>query len=108
MKKTWLYPGLARISGRPLENLPSRDIGKTLDNAYMVSHVQLYPNRGRKIDGYKGLKAAFLAYFMQQKKNVKDPVEIHNIKQRDGETIEEFMEHFKIESGRMKGAPECM
>ncbi|GJV33118.1 reverse transcriptase domain-containing protein [Tanacetum coccineum] len=60
------------------------------------------------IDGYKGLKAAFLAYFMQQKKNVKDPVEIHNIKQRDGETIEEFMEHFKIETGRMKGAPECM
>ncbi|GKC53895.1 hypothetical protein Tco_1076640 [Tanacetum coccineum] len=42
------------------------------------------------IDGYKGLKAAFLAYFMQQKKYVKDPVEIHNIKQKDGETIEEF------------------
>ncbi|GJV02444.1 hypothetical protein Tco_1336013 [Tanacetum coccineum] len=32
------------------------------------------------IDGYKDLKAAFLAYFMQQKKYVKDPVEIHNIK----------------------------
>ncbi|GJY44150.1 ribonuclease H-like domain-containing protein [Tanacetum coccineum] len=44
------------------------------------------------IDGYKDLKAAFLAYFMQQKKYVKDPVEIHNIKQKDGETIEEFME----------------
>ncbi|GJR58017.1 reverse transcriptase domain-containing protein [Tanacetum coccineum] len=68
-------------------------------------------SRGRSlksIDGYKGLKAAFLAYFMQQKKYVKDPVEIHNIKQRDGETIEEFMERFKIETGRMKGAPECM
>nr|GEX15848.1 reverse transcriptase domain-containing protein [Tanacetum cinerariifolium] len=60
------------------------------------------------IDGYKDLKAAFLAYFMQQKKYVKDPVEIHNIKQRDGETIEDFMERFKIETGRMKGAPECM
>ncbi|GKF76495.1 hypothetical protein Tco_0228965 [Tanacetum coccineum] len=33
------------------------------------------------IDGYKDLKAAFLSYFMQQKKYVKDPVEIHNIKQ---------------------------
>nr|GFA96052.1 reverse transcriptase domain-containing protein [Tanacetum cinerariifolium] len=43
-----------------------------------------------------------------QKKYVKDPVEIHNIKQRDGETIEDFMKHFKIETGRMKGAPECM
>nr|GEV89709.1 reverse transcriptase domain-containing protein [Tanacetum cinerariifolium] len=38
-----------------------------------------------RIDGYKDLKAAFLAYFMQQKKYVKDPVEIYNIKQRDGE-----------------------
>ncbi|GJU00860.1 reverse transcriptase domain-containing protein [Tanacetum coccineum] len=28
--------------------------------------------------------------------------------QRDGETIEDFMEHFKVETGRMKGAPECM
>nr|GFC30585.1 reverse transcriptase domain-containing protein [Tanacetum cinerariifolium] len=35
-------------------------------------------------------------------------MEIHNIKQRDGETIEDFMERFKIETGRMKGAPECM
>ncbi|GJV34123.1 reverse transcriptase domain-containing protein [Tanacetum coccineum] len=60
------------------------------------------------IDGYKDLKAAFLSYFMQQKKYVKDPVEIHNIKQKEGETIEEFMERFKTETGRMKGAPECM
>nr|GFB00941.1 reverse transcriptase domain-containing protein [Tanacetum cinerariifolium] len=54
------------------------------------------------------MKAAFLSYFMQQKKYVKDPVEIHNIKQRDGETLEDFMERFKIETGRMKEAPECM
>nr|GEX29716.1 reverse transcriptase domain-containing protein [Tanacetum cinerariifolium] len=60
------------------------------------------------IDGYMDLKAAFLAYFMQQKKYVNDPIEIHNIKQKDGETIEEFIEGFKIETGRMKGAPECM
>ncbi|GJW52480.1 reverse transcriptase domain-containing protein [Tanacetum coccineum] len=60
------------------------------------------------IDGYKDRKAAFLAYFMQQKKYVKDLVEIYNIKQRDGETIEDFMERFKVETGRMKGAPECM
>nr|GEZ17118.1 hypothetical protein [Tanacetum cinerariifolium] len=38
------------------------------------------------IDSYKDLKAAFLAYFMQQKKYVKDPVKIHNIKKKDGET----------------------
>ncbi|GJR92150.1 reverse transcriptase domain-containing protein [Tanacetum coccineum] len=60
------------------------------------------------INGYKDLKATFLAYFMQQKKYVKDPIEIHNIKQRDGETIKEFMERFKVETGRIKRAPECM
>ncbi|GJS62400.1 hypothetical protein Tco_0657184 [Tanacetum coccineum] len=27
---------------------------------------------------------------------------------RDGETIEDFMERFKVETRRMKGAPECM
>nr|GEV90528.1 reverse transcriptase domain-containing protein [Tanacetum cinerariifolium] len=43
-----------------------------------------------------------------RKKYVKDPVEIHNIKQRKGETIQDFMERFKIETGHMKGAPECM
>nr|GFB36952.1 reverse transcriptase domain-containing protein [Tanacetum cinerariifolium] len=43
-----------------------------------------------------------------RKKYVKDSVEIHNIKQRDGETLEDCMERFKIETGRMKGAPECM
>nr|GEV93467.1 hypothetical protein [Tanacetum cinerariifolium] len=60
------------------------------------------------IDSYKDLKAAFLAYFMQQMKYVKDPVEIHNIKLKDGETIEDFMERFKVETGRMNGALECM
>nr|GEY22276.1 reverse transcriptase domain-containing protein [Tanacetum cinerariifolium] len=62
----------------------------------------------KPIDGYKDMKAAFLAHFMQQKKYVKDPVEIHNIKQRDGETMKDFMECFKIETGRMKGAPVCI
>nr|GFB49852.1 reverse transcriptase domain-containing protein [Tanacetum cinerariifolium] len=60
------------------------------------------------IDGYKNLKAAFLAYFMQQNKYVKDLVEIHNIKQRDGESVKDFMERFKVKTRRMNGAPECM
>nr|GEX25967.1 reverse transcriptase domain-containing protein [Tanacetum cinerariifolium] len=77
----------------------------TLIGAARVWFDELPPE---SIDGYKDLRAAFLAYFMQQKKYVKDPVEINNIKQRDGETIEDFMERFKTETGRMKGAPECM
>ncbi|GJU76142.1 reverse transcriptase domain-containing protein [Tanacetum coccineum] len=77
----------------------------TLIGAARVWFDELPP---KSIDSYKDLKPAFLAYFMQQKKHVKDPVEIHNIKQRDGETIEEFMERFKVEIGRIKGASECM
>nr|GEV52552.1 reverse transcriptase domain-containing protein [Tanacetum cinerariifolium] len=77
----------------------------TLRGAATVWFDELPPKR---IDGYKDLKATFMAYFMQQKKYVKDPVEIHNIKQRDGETIEDFIERFKTETERMKGAPECM
>ncbi|GKE28430.1 hypothetical protein Tco_1443814 [Tanacetum coccineum] len=82
----------------------------------MPNNVKTYDGTGdpedhlppESIAGYKDLKAAFLAYSMQQKKYVKDPVEIHNIKQRDGETLEDFMECFKVETRRMKGAPECM
>ncbi|GJX72685.1 reverse transcriptase domain-containing protein [Tanacetum coccineum] len=64
----------------------------TLIGAARVWFDELPPE---SIDGYKDLKAAFLAYFMQQKKYVKYPVKIHNIKQRDRETTEEFMERFK-------------
>ncbi|GJS34030.1 reverse transcriptase domain-containing protein [Tanacetum coccineum] len=82
----------------------------------MPNNVKTYDGTGdpedhlplESIDRYKDLKAAFLAYFMQQKKYVKDPVEIHNIKQRDGETIKDFMERFKVETGRINGALECM
>nr|GEX00866.1 reverse transcriptase domain-containing protein [Tanacetum cinerariifolium]GEY96769.1 reverse transcriptase domain-containing protein [Tanacetum cinerariifolium] len=77
----------------------------TLIGAARVRFDELPPG---SIDSYKDLKAAFLAYLMQQKKYVKDPVEIHNIKQKDGETIEDFMERFKVETERVKGAPEYM
>nr|GFD24983.1 reverse transcriptase domain-containing protein [Tanacetum cinerariifolium] len=77
----------------------------TLIGAARVWYNELPPE---SIDSYIDLKAAFLEYFMQQKKYVKDPVEIHNIKQKDEETIEDFMERFKVETGRMKGASECM
>nr|GEW78639.1 reverse transcriptase domain-containing protein [Tanacetum cinerariifolium] len=77
----------------------------TLIGAARVRFDELPPD---SVDSYKDLKTAFLAYFMQQKKYVKDPVEIHNIKQNDGETIEDFMERFKVETGRMKRAHKCM
>ncbi|GJX48071.1 reverse transcriptase domain-containing protein [Tanacetum coccineum] len=60
------------------------------------------------IDSYDDLKKAFLENYLQQKKCIKDPVEIHNIRQRDGESTEEFVRRYKLECRDVKGAPECM
>nr|GEX31259.1 hypothetical protein [Tanacetum cinerariifolium] len=60
------------------------------------------------IDSYDDLKKAFLENYLQRKKCIKDPVEICNIKQRDKESIEEFVRRYKLECKDVKGAQECM
>ncbi|GJZ03129.1 hypothetical protein Tco_0521090 [Tanacetum coccineum] len=42
------------------------------------------------------------------RKCIKDPVEIHHIKQKEGESMKDFLRRFKIESRDVKGAPEIM
>ncbi|GJU43152.1 reverse transcriptase domain-containing protein [Tanacetum coccineum] len=59
-------------------------------------------------DSYDDLKKAFLANFLQQKKCIKDPVEIHHIKQKEEESTKDFVQRFKSESRHVKGAPKCM
>ncbi|GJZ67840.1 hypothetical protein Tco_0631080 [Tanacetum coccineum] len=44
----------------------------------------------------------------RQKKCIKDPIEIHNIKQRDRESTEDFVRRYKLERRDVKGASECM
>nr|GEW31517.1 reverse transcriptase domain-containing protein [Tanacetum cinerariifolium] len=61
-----------------------------------------------QITWLQGSESGIPGVFYATEKYVKDPVEIHNTKQRDGETIKDFMERFKIETGRMKGDLECM
>nr|GEW51931.1 reverse transcriptase domain-containing protein [Tanacetum cinerariifolium] len=60
------------------------------------------------IDSYDDLKKAFLENYLQQKKYIKDPIDLHNIKQRDGESTKDFVRRYKLESRDVKGAPECM
>nr|GEX03097.1 reverse transcriptase domain-containing protein [Tanacetum cinerariifolium] len=60
------------------------------------------------IDSYDDLRKAFLENYLQQKKCIKDPVEIHNIKQRNRESTEEFVRRYKLECRDVKGAPKCM
>ncbi|GJS00376.1 reverse transcriptase domain-containing protein [Tanacetum coccineum] len=57
------------------------------------------------IDSYDDLKKAFLENYLQQKKCIKDPIEIHNIKQREGESTEDFVKRYKLESRDGRGAP---
>nr|GEW51674.1 reverse transcriptase domain-containing protein [Tanacetum cinerariifolium] len=60
------------------------------------------------IDSYDHLNKAFLENYLQQKKCIKYPIELHNIKQRDRESTEDFVRRYKLESMDVKGAPECM
>ncbi|GKA22691.1 reverse transcriptase domain-containing protein [Tanacetum coccineum] len=60
------------------------------------------------IDSYEDLRTTFRENYLQQTKHIKDPMEIHHIKQRDGESTEDFMERYKAEILDMEGAPECM
>ncbi|GJW36933.1 reverse transcriptase domain-containing protein [Tanacetum coccineum] len=60
------------------------------------------------IDSYEDLRTAFRENYLQQTKHIKDPVEIHHIKQRDRESTEDFMEKYKAEILDVEGAPECM
>ncbi|GJS00105.1 hypothetical protein Tco_0316613 [Tanacetum coccineum] len=46
--------------------------------------------------------------YLQQKKCIKDPVKIHNIKQRDGESTKEFVQRYKLECRDVNGVLECM
>ncbi|GKE34186.1 reverse transcriptase domain-containing protein, partial [Tanacetum coccineum] len=74
-------------------------------------HLEIFQAAAKveqSIDIYNDLKKAFLTNYLQQKKCIKDPVEIHHIKQREGESTEDFEQIFKTESRYVKGAPECM
>nr|GEW52472.1 alcohol dehydrogenase-like 7 [Tanacetum cinerariifolium] len=77
----------------------------------MPNNVKTYDGSDDPKDHLKIFQApakAFLANFLQQKKYIKDSVEIHHIKQREGESTKDFVHRFKAESMHVKGAPECM
>ncbi|GKE61976.1 hypothetical protein Tco_1512343 [Tanacetum coccineum] len=68
----------------------------------MPSHVKTYDESEDLEYHFKIFQAA------TKKKCIKDPVEIYHIKQRGGESTEDFVRRFKIESRDVKGAPEIM
>nr|GEU54436.1 hypothetical protein [Tanacetum cinerariifolium] len=58
------------------------------------------------VKSYDDLKKAFLENYLQQQKYIQDPIELHNIKQRDGKSTEDFVRRYKLESRDVKGVPE--
>nr|GEU39730.1 hypothetical protein [Tanacetum cinerariifolium] len=72
--------------------------------ARMPSHIKTYDGSEDPEDHLKIFQAAAKT----EQKCIKDPVEIHNIKQRDGESMEEFVRRYKLECRDVKGDPECM
>ncbi|GKC33230.1 hypothetical protein Tco_1040524 [Tanacetum coccineum] len=85
---------------KALQKVTRFRVGKTLEvNNQKRQRRQVYG--GRMICPNHG-------DFLQQKKYIKDPIEIHNIKQKDVESTEEFVRRYKLECNDVKGAPECM
>ncbi|GJW32086.1 reverse transcriptase domain-containing protein [Tanacetum coccineum] len=52
------------------------------------------PQKNRRVGQ---CRLTLMENYLQQTKHIKDPVEIHHIKQRDGESTEDFMERYKAE-----------
>ncbi|GJT94016.1 reverse transcriptase domain-containing protein [Tanacetum coccineum] len=79
-------------------------------NSTLIGSARVWFDKlpSESIDDYEMLRKTFLGNYSQQKKYIKDPVEIHHIKQREGEPTKAFMERFKAESMHVSGAPECM
>ncbi|GJZ02532.1 reverse transcriptase domain-containing protein [Tanacetum coccineum] len=77
-------------------------------NSTLIGNARVWFDKLPKesIDNYEDLRAAFRQNYRQQTKHIKDPVEIHYIKQRDGESTEDFMERYKEEVLDVEGAPE--
>ncbi|GKB79817.1 reverse transcriptase domain-containing protein, partial [Tanacetum coccineum] len=105
-------------SGRSLKNL-SRHAAKTKEvmptwchmfNSTLTGNARVWFDDlpPESIDSYDDLREAFLKNYLQQKKCIRDPIVLHNIKQRDGESTEDFIQRYKSESGNVKGVPECM
>ncbi|GJT47255.1 reverse transcriptase domain-containing protein [Tanacetum coccineum] len=63
----------------------------------------------KSIDGFKDLRKKFLGHYLHYKRYTRDPIELHHVKQREGESTEAFYEMFykrKLNVQRSPGAHE--
>ncbi|GJX16196.1 reverse transcriptase domain-containing protein [Tanacetum coccineum] len=84
-----IYPNL--IIGNPVPILPDG----LMNSSFQKESACLPPKK-------------FLTHYLQQKRYTKDPVELHQVKQRERESTKAFIERFTSESLLFKGAPKLM
>ncbi|GJW35760.1 hypothetical protein Tco_0058680, partial [Tanacetum coccineum] len=58
-------------------------------------HLKIF-QAAAKTESYNDLRETFLKNYLQQKKCIRDPIVLHNIKQRDEESTEDFIQRFTL------------
>ncbi|GJT37995.1 reverse transcriptase domain-containing protein [Tanacetum coccineum] len=61
----------------------------------------------KSVDSFEELSQKFLEEFSQQKRYAKEPTEIHDIKRRQNEGLQAFMDRFKSKSSHIKRWTKC-
>nr|GEY00449.1 reverse transcriptase domain-containing protein [Tanacetum cinerariifolium] len=81
-----------------------------LSQPWVCEETDPFTPRIRYFDFHKQECPATLGHTMEQKKYIRDPIELHNIKQRDGESTKDFMRallgHFRLEACGYDRLPE--
>nr|GEV02196.1 hypothetical protein [Tanacetum cinerariifolium] len=62
----------------------------------------------KSVESFEELSQKFLEEFLQQNRYAKDPTEIHGIKRRQNEGLQNFMDRFKFESSHTKRVPSVL
>ncbi|GKC67330.1 reverse transcriptase domain-containing protein [Tanacetum coccineum] len=73
-------------------------------NSTLIGNARVWFDKlpRESIDSYEDLRTTFRENYLQQTKHIKDPVEIHHIKRRDGESTKDFMKDTKQKSWMWK------
>nr|GEW81286.1 reverse transcriptase domain-containing protein [Tanacetum cinerariifolium] len=95
----------SRGRSRKRDSSPSRDRPRSRDRLRGIEE-----SYGITCSSYRiGTRLRYHSHDRDRSRSMKRGRESESpLSRRDGETIEDFIERFKVETGHMKGAPECM
>nr|GEV56206.1 reverse transcriptase domain-containing protein [Tanacetum cinerariifolium] len=101
----WTQKAAAKVLALKKQKLLSRNIATKESICEERKHCQ----KGKEVkEGTGSQNQRSKSRVLRMTYPTMDSVEFHNIKQRDGESTEEFVQRYKLECRDVKGAPECM